>query len=231
MPVNCAQEGSPGEALYQREQYQKGGIAKKYWDYRDKIILENIGKDSQVILDAGCGEGITLEKICRRFGERRVSGIDIMDENIAICQQHGLPARKGDLYHLEMPDNSVDCCVLSEVIEHLEEPEAALLEMKRILKPGGRLIIVFPNDLVFKLARIATMKFKEAFYDAGHCRQWTPGDMKKQLTETGLKVERTRNTPFFFWPMSLHCVVVSRKPLLGSDAPAIPTKPRGEPTK
>lgn len=211
MPVNCARkEGTPGE-LSQRAQYRKGGIGRWYWDFRDNIILESIPKEAGVILDAGCGEGITLEKIARTFPGRQVTGLDVLDENITLCQKHGLPARKGDLYRLEMPDDSVDCCVLSEVIEHLDRPEAALLEIKRILKPGGRLIIVFPNDLVFKWARLMTLKFKEASYDPGHLRQWTPRDMKRQLADLGLRVETLRSIPFLFWLFSLHGIVVSSK--------------------
>lgn len=209
MPVSTAlhQEGM----IYQRDQYQKGGIGRWYWDYRDKIILENIHKDAGVILDAGCGEGITLEKICRAFKDRRVIGLDVLDENISLCQKHGLPARKGDLYHLEIPEGSVDCCVLSEVIEHLEDPETVLREIRRILKPGGRLILVFPNDPIFKLARLMALKFKEAFYDPGHLRQWTPRDMRRQLENLKFRVDVLKSVPFLFWPVSLHCIVVSTK--------------------
>ncbi len=211
MPVRPPQPGSSGKAISQRDQYQKGGIGRWYWDYRDKIILENIGRETGVILDAGCGEGITLEKICRAFKGRPVIGIDALDENIALCQKHGLPAQKRDLGHLEMPEGSVGCCVLSEVIEHLKDPGTVLREIRRVLRPGGRLIIVFPNDPVFKLARLMTLKFKEAFYDPGHLRQWTPWDIRKQLADLGFRVEILRSVPFLFWPISLHGIVVGVK--------------------
>ena len=110
-----------------------------------------------------------------------------------------------------MQDNTVDCCILSEVIEHLNQPELALTEIKRILKVGGKLIIVFPNDLVFKSARLLTFKFKEAFYDSGHSRQWTPSAMVDYLTSSGFKVINIKNIPFCFWFLSLHCVVTAVK--------------------
>lgn len=72
MPVNYTQSLDSADVIYQRDQYKKGGIAKRYWDYRDKVIVENISKDADVILDAGCGEGITLEKICGVFGDRKI---------------------------------------------------------------------------------------------------------------------------------------------------------------
>jgi ubiquinone/menaquinone biosynthesis C-methylase UbiE len=85
------------------------------------------------------------------------------------------------------------------------------MEMRRVLKKGGRLIIVFPNDFVFKLARLVTFMLKEAFYDPGHLRQWTPGDMKSYLKQLGFKIATLRNVPFLFWPISLHCVVAANK--------------------
>ena len=211
MPVNYKQSVKSAEVIYQRGQYSKGGIARRYWDYRDKVILDNISKDAEVILDLGCGEGITLEKICTIFNGRRIIGIDIDNENIAICRERGLPATKGDVYHIDMPDESLDCCILSEVIEHLDDPKSAFLEIKRVLRPGGRLIVVFPNDSVFRLARIVMLKFREALYDAGHLRQWTPPDMKKYLVTLGFDIELSKSIPFFLWPISLHCVVVSVK--------------------
>jgi ubiquinone/menaquinone biosynthesis C-methylase UbiE len=211
MPVNYTQSLDSADVIYQRDQYKKGGIAKRYWDYRDKVIVENISKDADVILDAGCGEGITLEKICGVFGDRSVIGLDIIEDNVAICKKHGLPVSKGDIYRLEIPDKFVDCCVLSEVIEHLDDPRLALLEVRRVLKPGGRLIVVFPNDLTFKLARIITLKFKEAFYDAGHLMQWSPKSIRLFLEECGFEVLKHVNIPFYFWYFSLHHLVVCRK--------------------
>jgi len=209
MPVDIKPQQQ--EVLYQRAQYEKGGIGRLYWDYRDKSIFENIQRNAQVILDAGCGEGITLEELCKRFPNRDVRGIDINPENIDICKKYNLPVSEGDLLNIDVSDESVDCCVFSEVVEHLNQYNAALTEIYRVLKKGGRLIIVFPNDFMFKLARILCFKFKEAFYDPGHVRQWAPRMMKKHLKKMGFKIIRTKNIPFLFWPISLHCVITADK--------------------
>jgi len=209
MPVDCKPREQ--EVIYQREQYQKGGIGRLYWDYRDKSIFENIPKDGKVILDAGCGEGVTLEKLYKMFPDKNVKGIDLNSENIKICKKYNLPVSKGNLLDLDVPDESIDCCVLSEVIEHLEDYNTALREIRRVLKKGSRLIIVFPNDFMFKLARILCLKFKEAFYDPGHVRQWYPRMMKKHLKKLGFEKIRSKNIPFLYWPISLHCVVTADK--------------------
>jgi ubiquinone/menaquinone biosynthesis C-methylase UbiE len=210
MPVNYRQK--PGtEIFYQRFQYNKGGLTKLYWDYRDRVICDSIPIGAKVILDAGCGEGLTLKKIIDRHPNSQVSGIDISEENISICEHFGLPVAKGDIFHLAVPENSVDCCVLSEVIEHLDQPELALNRIQRVLKTQGRLVVVFPNDFVFKCARLITFKFKEAFYNCGHFRQWTPSAIKQCLETAGFAVIAARNLPFKFWRLSLHGIVIAVK--------------------
>jgi hypothetical protein len=72
-------------------------------------------------------------------------------------------------------------------------------------------IIVFPNDAIFRLARLATFRFKEAAYDPGHVRQWTPSAMRSLLRETGFDVASCRSIPFILWPLSLHARICGIK--------------------
>ena len=197
--------------LYQRRQYNKGGLGRLYWDYRDKVIFKNIEENSSVILDVGCGEGITLEKLLKAYPDKDIKGVDINEENIDICKSYNLSVLKGDILNLDIANETVDCCILSEVIEHVKNYSSALIEIKRILRKGGKLIIVFPNDFVFKFARIATFRFREAFYNPGHVRQWIPRSMKRCLKSLGFEIVKLKNIPFLFWPVSLHCIIVARK--------------------
>jgi len=210
MPVNEKQIS--GESLYQRKQYQKGGVGRIYWDYRDKVALSLLDGGDKRIVDLGCGEGITLEKLVRLFPGSDVTGIDCLQENVAICHSHGLKqVCQGDVYALDLADDSMDAVVFIEVIEHLEHPEAAIKEIRRILKLNGKLITVFPNDYFFKIARLLTLKFKEAAYDPGHVKQWTHEEMRRFLNHWGFLVFFTRSIPFFLWPISLHGIVGARK--------------------
>jgi ubiquinone/menaquinone biosynthesis C-methylase UbiE len=199
------------EAIYQRAQYSKGGIGRRHWDKRDHTALNFIRPTDQTIIDIGCGEGITLEKIHRLFPERNVMGIDNLLDNVDICNRHGCSAVRGDVYNLPFLSKSVDCALFMEVIEHLEHPEKAIKEIRRILVPGGRLVIVFPNDWVFKIARIITFRFREAAYDPGHVRQWTPYEIRSFLSKQGFTSVFSKNIPFYLWQISLHCVMAADK--------------------
>lgn len=204
--VNLPREGM----IYQREQYQKGGIGRWYWDYRDEKILERIGLEKKIV-DLGCGEGILLEKLIQRFPDANVLGIDPSPENVSICRKHGLDVYAGSAYELPLESASVDCVLFIEVIEHLKNPELAIREIYRVLKKEGRLILLSPNDSVFKLARLLTFKFKEAFYDAGHVKQWHPAEMIKFLKSIGFETIYKRSLPFHLWLISLHCLITARK--------------------
>jgi ubiquinone/menaquinone biosynthesis C-methylase UbiE len=196
--------------LLQREQYAKGGIGKWYWDFRDRRTLSYIG-DEKDILDVGCGEGITLDKLLQRFPDRHVEGIDYSPEKVSICEQFRLPARTGNACELEFADHSKDCCLFLEVVEHLLDPLKALHEIHRVLKRGGLLLLIFPNDFLFKVARLGFLKFKEAFAASGHVRQWAPTEIRKALEEIGFEIQDVVCLPFRFWWLSLHCLVVARK--------------------
>lgn len=204
--VDLPEEGM----LYQRKQYQKGGIGRWYWDFRDKEIMKCI-EDSKRIIDIGCGEGILLEKIVQMFPEKKVFGIDPSIENIEICKAHNLEVYHGSVYSLPLDDLAVDCVLLIEVIEHLDHSDRAIHEIQRVLMKNGILIVLFPHDRIFKYTRILTFKFKEAFYDAGHVKQWTPNGMQRLLGSTGFEIISKKNLPFHKWLISLHCLMVARK--------------------
>lgn len=193
------------ERIGQRKLYAKGGITKWYWDCRDRAVLRHAARAGSV-LDIGCGEGITLEKIVKQNGKNAVAlGVEPNVGNIVACRD--LPVVRGDVYYL--PTLPWDCCLLLDVIEHLSDPGRALREIHHVLAPKGKLVIMFPNDRLFFFARIAFLKFKAAFADYGHLWKFKPSTMSGILEEAGFSIQSVEKLPCKWFP--LHTLIVARK--------------------
>lgn len=198
----------PQTSLSQRTQYQKPGVGRRYWDLRDAAILSWVS--GTPTLDLGCGEGITLEKLVASGADpSRVFGIDLDPTNATICRQNALPFVRADLGALPIRSGSIGCVLWIEVIEHLDSPQTALQEIRRVLRPDGRLIVLFPNDLAMFAARVVACRWLEAAADPHHVRQWTPRSIRKLLKNECFRIEQERALPIDCWPWALHYAVLA----------------------
>lgn len=104
------------------------------------------------VLDVACGLGYGSRIMFDASAARYVHGIDLSDFGIGYANVHyGVDGRVtfavGDAEKLDdVPDSSVDFVAAFETIEHVPRPEAYLQQLKRVLKPGGRVMICAPND-------------------------------------------------------------------------------------
>jgi SAM-dependent methyltransferase len=132
--------------------------------------------------DIGCGEGYLTLEIAR--WARSVVGIDRSDDvlerakEMAARRQVGnVEWKKGDLARLPLRDGSVDLALLSQSLHHASDPERAVAEAVRALRPGGRLLIL---EL-----RQHTETWVRARY--GHQRLgFTPSELERLIDGAGL---------------------------------------------
>ena len=112
-----------------------------------KIVFQEIEKAKVLtVLDVGCGDGAQWKKKYRPNGLKnlKISGIDISKIGIRKSREIGINAKRGKAEDIPYPDNSFDCVVCTEVIEHLERPIDAISEMMRVAKK--LIIISCPDD-------------------------------------------------------------------------------------
>jgi len=101
------------------------------------------------ILDVGCGPGATMVELHRR-GIAPV-GLDIYPAWADLCRQR--PVVRADAAMLPFAAGTMDAVLLVHVVAHFQRPAAGLREIRRVLRPGGRLGLLTPNATYLRALR------------------------------------------------------------------------------
>lgn len=136
-------------------------------------------KEGRLALDLGCGTGLNLDHLSRYA---QPVGSDFSEEALGFCLERGHRLLcKADAAELPFPDGSFSLVTALDVIEHLDDDLLALQELRRILRPGGLLIISVP-----------AYKLLWTYWDdiLGHRRRYTTGMMQAVVERSGLQVRK-----------------------------------------
>lgn len=179
-----------------------------YWFFkgRNKIILNMLNRvygpssKSPVILDIGCSTGIIVKDLSS--GGFNVFGVDNEDEALKCCIDLGLNDRviKADIYNLPFSSGSFDCVTAFDVLEHLDDL-AALRQVKRVLKPDGRVLLICP-------AYRWLWSNKDVTYH--HQRRYSKSDLNILLEKSGFIVEKFSYFNFFLFPVFVIAVLLDK---------------------
>lgn len=96
------------------------------------------------VLDVGCGTGVLLQKIAHKYPQATLVGMDPVPEMLGVARER-VPAstqlREGWAEELPFEDNDFDVVVSCNMFHYVRQPVSALMEMHRVLRPGGELLI------------------------------------------------------------------------------------------
>jgi SAM-dependent methyltransferase len=129
---------------WRKEALRRRFYAPSFRGMYDRLqdAIDEYVRPEHVVLDAGCGSGRVFQH--RLAGRaRRVVGVDVTDEPRGNANIDD--AAKADLRALPFARDTFDLIVVSTVAEHLTEPEPVFRELARVLRPGGRLLVLTPN--------------------------------------------------------------------------------------
>jgi len=130
------------------------------------------------LLDLGCGDG-SVGSLFINKRKCNVVGIDVSRRAICIAKERGLHVINSDLtmYHLPIKDETFEVVTLIDVLEHTPSPLDLLVETRRVLVPGGSVLVLTPN-----FARIAN-RFRMLTGDPRDLLHWDRkyGDGKEHL--------------------------------------------------
>ena len=151
MPRNHSRERKKVEDYFKETAYKWDEIRKDYYDesLRDIIIQKANVKTGNIVLDIGCGTGFLSLGVAKAVGKNgKVIDIDISEEmmkkakkNLSEAGFSNVEFRVGDAENIPLENDSVDSVVGNMVLHHCPNPEFAIKEMVRVLKPNGRLVL------------------------------------------------------------------------------------------
>ncbi len=107
-----------------------------------RVLIKKYHPKFKDALDCGCGTGFNYPSF---RDARRVVSLDISAYALKICKKKGIPNLvKGDAQNLPFKDRTFDVVSAIELIEHLDDDNAALREFWRVLRPGGIVVLTTP---------------------------------------------------------------------------------------
>jgi SAM-dependent methyltransferase len=143
------------------------------------------------ILDVGCGTGANLLMLSQ-FGD--AEGVDVSEDALAFCRERGLERVKlGAAEELPYQDGTFDLVTAFDVVEHIDDDLAGLREMRRVLRPGGRVLLFVPAFM-----------FLWGLQDdvSNHRRRYRLPELQRVLEQAGFEIERgTYANITFFLPI------------------------------
>ncbi len=106
-------------------------------------LLAFVPKKRGKILDVACGKGATTRHLLKYYRPEQVTGINISEKQLQICRENapGCTFIKMDATELKFPEASFDNMICVEAAVHFKTREKFLRAARRVLKPGGRLVM------------------------------------------------------------------------------------------
>jgi 2-polyprenyl-3-methyl-5-hydroxy-6-metoxy-1,4-benzoquinol methylase len=183
--------------------YHPGGHTR--WDqlfaflaYLDPIRRANLdfsvfflkSKPHGRLLELGCGSGAMLKSM-KELGWQ-VEGVDFDPAAVEQARERGITVHLGTLTDQKFPDETFDAITASHFIEHIPDPLGMLQECRRLLKPGGLLVILTPNAGSWG-HRIYKADWR-GLEPPRHLHIFTPSSLARMCCQAGLNLDRCRST-------------------------------------
>lgn len=185
------------------------------WMFRQ--VERVIPQENAKVLDLGCGYGRLSEEILKDFPKSLTFGIDISDTYVSLYNKNLSPrgkASRGDIRKLQFSNASFEVVFMVTTLMYItnkKEQEKAMKEIFRVLKPGGKFVIIERNPKGYGLITLGGFinklrgnKFREitaVSFDKDY--------MKALISKSGGKIEITEGIPI--WTLSLPLLIILSK--------------------
>jgi SAM-dependent methyltransferase len=137
------------------------------------LLARHLGPAPQAVLDVGCGTGHLAGELLA--AGHRVTALDRLPEALGAARNRGLGLLRADAGRLPLRGGAFDAVTLLDVLEHVDDA-ATLAELRRVVRPGGLLVLTVPA---------APWLWSHRDAAAGHLRRYTRGSLEKTLAAGG----------------------------------------------
>lgn len=172
---------------YDHRAFDSAIFLQRWWQRRRHAIVLKWHRPGRT-LDVGCGSSRILEDL------EGAIGLDVSLPKLRFMKRRGCRVVRGSVFALPFPDASFDEVVFSQVIEHIPMEPSPLAEIRRVLRPGGRLILGTPD--YGRLFWVILERFYDALrpqaYAHEHISRYTLASMRRLLGEYGFEHVRSR---------------------------------------
>ena len=160
---------------------------QRYWHRRRHHTTVSWARGSSSVLDAGCGSSLIVQSL------NHVVGMDFSYPKLRFLRRYGMPLVNGSAFALPFKDSAFDCVISSQVIEHIPYDESLFKEMRRVLRPGGTLILGTPDyaTIGWRIIEPIYGFVMPGGYKHEHITHYTLAQLKEILGRHGFAVEET----------------------------------------
>lgn len=180
--------------------------ADRIRSFRDSVRRHASGRF--VLFEAGCGDGTMLKEM-RTSPQVVLGGLDynVLRLFRALHYVDGGMFAGADLRALPIMNGSIDMVLCNQVLEHIREDTDALMELHRVLKPGGVCIVSVPNEgcLLARLRNRVLEPYIQRTTD--HVNAYTESSFRRVIANTPFRIDRVERLGFFTPHQFLHKLV------------------------
>lgn len=172
-----------------------------------QIIIGKVSNEAGIILDVGCGSGWVANHFLNQG--KTVVSMDVSAVNpVRLAEKYPLEnhlAVVADVYSAPFRDNSFDCIIASEVIEHVANPKAFIDALLPLLKPSGKLIITTPHNE--KLQYHLCVHCNKPTPKNAHLYSFTDSNISELLPHKGYSISISKAIDFYLVKLRTHIIL------------------------
>lgn len=182
---------NPEEDKYLKSNFLIQGLISRFFRSVKEILS---GVEANKVLEVACGPGFSTQYLRRFLGDKHFEASELYEDLVKKAQLRnpGVRVQQESIYELKRQANSFDLILAMEILEEIQEPEAALKELQRV--SSRYCLISVPNEPLWRILNMLRLKYLKDFGNTpGHLNHWSKKTFI-QLLSKYFKVKKVKSS-------------------------------------